>query len=225
MARSDAEAGADPRFLAYLDRLSEPLERTVGDEELALFRLQTLGHLEMQVADLVEDGMTVEMAIERTLRDHGSPEMLAIGFLDEWCKGRRPTGFARGARSATLWAFVFFGLGSAVSLTAMTSVAMIPGLTGLGEYAMILSWAAPVVAGVLTGLVVPTGNLRAVMTALAIVASHSFLVSQLMPSYREGFAFALAQAVLWPPLGGIATYLTALLRRRPRFSRHERLTA
>lgn len=217
------EIGADPRLVAYLDRLSEPLERTLGEEELGLFRLQTLGHLEMQVAELVEDGIPSDEAVERAVREYGQPEFLAIDFLDEWCKGSRPAGFARGARSATLWAFVFFGLGSAVSLVTMAAVAMLPGMSSLAYWSMVLSWAAPVVAGIATGIVVPTGNLRSVCLALVVVSLHSFLVSELMSTYREGFSFAVAQLVLWPPLGCMATYLTALLRRRPRFSGETRL--
>lgn len=223
MRRNEMERGADARLIAYLDRLSEPLERTLGEEDLRLFRLQTLGHLEMQVAELVEDGYPSDQAVARAVREYGPPDLLAIDFLDEWCKGSRPAGFARGARSATLWAFVFFGLGSAVSLTAMTIVAMVPGMTGFAHWAMAVSWAAPLGAGIATGVVVPTGNLRAVCFALMVVTLHSFLVSELMSSYREGFAFTFAQAVLWPPLGCAATYLTALLRRRPRFPRETRV--
>jgi len=215
----DSERGADPKLLSYVDRLCEPLQRTLSAADLSEFRLQALVHLEMLAKDLEEDGLSPSDSVERALHEYGRADLLAISYLDEWCKGSRPVGFARGARSATLWSFVWFGLASAICLVATQAVSMLPGMSGFEPIATVLTWVMPVVAGVMTAVSVPTGNIRAVCIALAVVIAHTIIVAQLMQPFPEGSRLMSLQVFAWLPIGCATTYLTALLRRRPRFAR------
>lgn len=216
------EAGADPRLLAYLDRLSEPLEKTLSPDELAEYRLQALGHLEMLAKELQDfEGLTPGESVDRALREYGVPDLLAIGLLDEHAKGSRPVGFVRGTRSATLWAFVWFGLASAATLSLVVLGSMMPGWSFLNPALPTVGIFAPILAGYLTGRTVPTGNLRSVLIAVAVLVPHAAATVALMGDFERP---DLRPAVLlWPLLGALSTYLTALLRRRPRTVSHDRL--
>lgn len=210
------EIGGDPRLLSFLDRLVEPLERTLSAKEIAEYRLQALAHLEMMAADLREfEGVSASDAVGRALREYGRPDLLAIGFLDERCKGTRPVGFARGARSATLWSFVWFGLASAIFVGIASLAAMWPGLSGLTSSLPSLGGALPIMAGYLTGRTVPTGNLAAALPAFLFLTLYAALAAALMRPFEEAARLTLGEAVLAVPLGGVSIYLTALFRRRP----------
>lgn len=213
------EEGADPRIVAYLDRLCEPLERTLNHDQLAEYRLQALGHLEAMAEELCEyEQLSPGESVERALREYGAPDLLAIGYLDEWCKGTRPMVFGRTTRSAYLWTFGWFGIAAAlVQVSAMAS-SMLPGMAELNVIVPGLQVIAPIVAGVLTGITVPTGNLRSVLAVTLILAAHAGVVALLMGPFQGGREMFSAQFLYWPPLGAIATYLTALFRRLPRFA-------
>lgn len=215
---SNAENGADFRFVAYLDRLCEPLQRTLSPDALAAYRLETLSHLEMLAMELEQDGWPPSDAVEQALKEYGQPDLLSIAYLDEWCKGSRPVGFARGAKSATLWSFVWFGIASALSLIAIQVGTMIPGMSWFLSIAQGLFWVLPVLAGILTGFTVPTGNLRAICFAMMPVALHTIIVAQVMQSTIDAPRLGTFQMITWLPIGCVATYGTALLRRRPRFA-------
>lgn len=210
------EVGADPRLLRFLDRLSEPLSRTLSQTELAEYRLHALGHLEALASDLREyEGFSADDSVERALREYGQPDLLAIGLLDERCKGTRPVGFARGARSATLWSFVWFGLASAAFLTLVGLVAQWPGYGSLRPFLEPVAWGAPVVAGVFTGRTVPTGNLAAALPAMGVLLLHAGAVALLLRPDEGAARLALGSAFLAIPLGCASILLTATLRRRP----------
>lgn len=211
------EEGADPRILAYLDRLCEPLERTLNHEQLGEYRLQALGHLEAMAEELREfEHLSPGESVERALKEYGAPDLLAIGYLDEWCKGTRPMAFGRTTRSAYLWTFGWFGIAAAfVQIVAMAGT-MLPGLGELEAIVPGLSLVAPVAAGILTGITVPTGNLRSVLVVTLLLAVHAAVLVFVMQPFSGAETLLNSQLLYWPPLGAVATYLTALFRRRPR---------
>jgi len=215
---------ADPRIEAYLDRLCEPLHRTLSGPKLEAYRDEARFHLESLAAEIAEaERIALTEAVERALREFGQPDLIAIDLLDEHAKGTRPVGFAQGARSSTLWAFVWFGLASALTLILTQAGELVSGLGHFSDVAPGLWLLMPIAAGVLTGRTVPTGNLRAVMLALVPILLHTALVATLLGLSEVGWQFLQFQLWAWPLFGGVSTFLTALLRRRPRRQRPQRL--
>lgn len=211
-----------PQIERYVDRLVAPLRYTVDPERLDDIRANALFHLEA----LVEEKQGEDDPVAAAIQEFGSADTIGLALLDEWCRGRRSMTFAKSGPSAVWWSFAIFGMAEAVALLLTEATAMWPGGFGWKPFAQVALWASPFVAGVITGWLAPTGNLRALALALLPIAIHASLAAWLMNPYLSGADFAVPPLLPWAPIGAVSLAITAWIRRhRPTSCAHPRLGA
>lgn len=207
----------NPRIEAYLDRLSRPLERTLRQEDLDEYRMGALFHIESLVAREIVAGVDEEEAITSALAEFGSPEITGSGMLDEWCRGREALTFTRSSSAAVWWSFAHFGLAFGLALLAIECTQMTPRMLGFETVVLAnaIGTIAPLVAGIATGVRVPTGNLRALLVSLIPLIPYSFLVGLVSVSVVSTEQL-VGLLIAWPVLGSLSLSITAWLRRHGR---------
>jgi len=201
----------------YLDHLCAPLVGSLPYARRQEIRREAEAHLYTSIEEYRESGLSEERATEAALQAYGTPYRLAQAILDTWYSGAgsgtRPAVYSR---TATLRAFACFSIPTAISAFLVESYVLAD--IGLERVPWAVLWllASPLLAGVLTGWLVPVRSARAVVNVMVLLALHGMVAALLMLPRREGFYFVLFQSVYSLPAGALAAFLTQVVCRHLR---------
>jgi len=205
------------RIEDYLDHLCAPLVGSLPYARRQEIRREAEAHLYASIEEHREMGLSAERATEAALQAYGAPYRLAQAILDTWYSGvgsrTRPALYSR---VATLRAFACFSIPMAISAFLVESYALAD--SGLERVPWVLVWllTSPLLAGALTGRLVPVRSAQAVVNVMAILALHGMVAALLMLPRREGFSFVLFQLVYSLPVGARTAFLIQILCRHLR---------
>lgn len=181
------------RIEDFLDHLCAPLIGAVPYRERTGLREEARDHIDALIAEALADGATPDAAVEQALAEFGEPWRVGQAWVDEWCRGVPQSRLARLAGTATLRAFAWFGLASLATILAMQAMVLEPGDVSLQPYVAFLQTVAPLIAGVLTGAMVPVRITRAVALVMLALAADTAATGLLMLPRTEGLWLAAWQ--------------------------------
>lgn len=211
------------RIEDYLDHLCAPLVGVVPYEERLALRTETEEHLYALCEDREgEDGLSPTEATETALREYGEPWRLGQQFADTYCRTQRENPAAsvslfRSFTPGVLRAFACFGPASVVTVLTAQYTALTPVQRETGFlWLVVLHFLSPLVAGTLTGFLVPLRAVRAASAALGIILLHSGIVALLMWPQRDGFSVLATQVLWWLPMGTLSAGLASVAARHLR---------
>ena len=200
----------------YLDFLCAPLLGLVPYAQRRRLRLETEDHLLALTEDFQAEGFAPDEALSVALREYGEPWRIGQDFAQSWLSSDHPCRFARFTDAATLRAFGWFGVFSVLSLLGVEQCALTPNSQALWPLVQCLAVAAPLVAGVLTGLGLHPRTAGGVCRALAALGLASGAAGLLALPHPEVLQFALFQFVFWLPAGCLSAALASTLGRQLR---------
>ena len=206
----------------YLDHLCAPLVGVVPRPERVALREEAGLHLDGLIAEHLAEGVSPEEAVANALADFGEPWRVGQSWVDEWCRGVPQGRLARLAGTAIIRTFAWFGLASLVTLLSVQAMVLEPGGSALQPLVAFLQLVSPIVAGCLTGAMVPVRIVRSVATVVLVLAADTALTGLVMLPRTEGLQLAMLQLVWWLPSGCACALAAAALRkshRRQRFLR------
>jgi len=205
------------RIEDYLDHLCAPLVGSLPYARRQEIRREAEAHLYASIEEHREMGLSVERATEAALQAYGAPYRLAQAILDTWYSGAgsrtRPALYSR---TATLRAFACFSIPTAISALLVESYA--PTDIGLERSLWMGLWllVSPLLAGALTGRMVPVRSAQAVANVMLLLLLHGTVAAFLMLPRRDGFYFVLFQLLYSLPVGALTAFLTQVICRHLR---------
>jgi hypothetical protein len=235
----------NPELDAYLDRLDDPLRGVVSPQERSSFLEQTRGHLEQAIAEHMEQGHSKLLATQSVLEKYGDPAQNAEEYLESWFQYRMRTPLSRRFGRGNLVAYGVFQAAAVVYYLILQVDVFLPAeamyripwrLTPLQvrevwpeplpfpdlsvRFFLTIGWPviAPIVSGVIVGLMVPARAYAAVYRGLMPLILLSFVMGALLLPMTQGILFALFQVVFWLPMGCLSAWSASRLSRLRRTS-------
>lgn len=237
----------DPQALlsTYLDCLIAPTIGVLPAGERLAIRNEAAFHLEYVAQRFTLEGSSEMDAMRHAIDEYGRSEVIAEDLVLSWYERQAGSRLARRFGRGPVTAFVVFGLahlcytaflqlrvflpsGTAYSLPLspadMRKVvpAPLPLPQAWGTSAVFLfafPVLAPILAGIVTGWLVPVRAGRAASGAQMPLVLYTFVIGSLVLPDTTGIVFALVQLAWWVPMGALcAACSSRLLRlRRMRF--------
>lgn len=189
----------------YLDHLCAPLVGIVPYPDRRLLRSEAAFIIDRLARDGVLDGLDPQAATLEAIRKYGDSQELSDRFLSEWTRHRERGYLARRLGLPRTFGVFFFGQATLWALVYGPRLD-VPFLIYLGI--------APILAGVLTGRIVPTTTSRDLLPVqLPMVLATSIAALLALPA-RESVVLPLAQLLWWIPAGSYVAQATGALLRR-----------
>jgi hypothetical protein len=219
----DSAAALDPRIDDYLDHVCAPLVGVVPYAQRQELRSELAGHLEALVCGYQELEPDADTAVVAALRQFGDPRRLARRLLRQSEREQS----SRHLWRATLTALALFGPTALLSLASLfwwdmaeaTGMGTFP-MGALGLEGLRVALVAPLVAGLMTGLLAParaalgTFYVQALLILPSVLLSHYGRIPALEYHLQCGTYLAMIQACLWIPVGCGAAALGDFLQNR-----------
>ena len=203
----------------FLEHLNAPLVGIVPYVERKAFVQEAHTHIEGLICEYTWQGQNSHEATENALREFGEPWQIGHAFLEEWLQGTR---FQRPAilmRKATWVAFASFGTASMMTLLLIERHIFMASQDIFLPMISLLSFFAPLFAGVFVGATSPIQAERGVQNAMLILILHTAITGCLLQPRWEGLILAGWQWIFWLPAGRVSAGLTAAYLRQVRRQR------
>jgi len=231
----------NPVLERFADRLAGPLLGLVDEAERQRFRTEALVHLEMLAERYIGRGLSVEEATRYALKEYGEPEEGADQYLQIWYDDAAHSPISKRFGRGNLTAFCLFAFAQAMYVALMQVRVFFPSDAAYAiplnpvklqrlwpeplpfpefsfEFVALVGFpvVAPIVAGWITGRLVPVGAAKAVYLALTPIILYSFVMGVLFLPMTEGILFALFQVAFWLPVGCLMAHLSSSITRKRR---------
>lgn len=223
----------------YLDHICSPLVGVVPFRERSRLREEAAFHLDRLQQSYAAEGLSAGEAALKAIETYGEASKISDQWIQSYLENRIQSkalkrigtgnflafsifGIAQILYTALLQLHVFLPSGEAYRLPVSPAEARMllpepfPIPQSWGDFALLYGFpfAAPVIAGFVAGLAIPSGAARSVFQAMMPIVIYSFVVGSFMVPITTGLLFALFQALYWIPVGCLAATVGASFAQR-----------